>query len=284
MAEVSPDVKLLDFPRDPLAILYVAYRTCYSNLPPQVIRRRVEEGKISRQKILEFLERWLPTGHGSPKQQLNFTFGLNGMSRVTSHQFVRHHVGIVFDQQSQRYVEFKSEDFPYVVPPTWVKAGMAEQYASFMAQAGRLYQEALKAGIPGEDARYVLPHSAATNIQFTVNFDELLHIADQRLCTRAQWEIRHFWAKVRAEVGRTCPELKKFIQPKCGEYRLGYCDEAFGEYQRCPLSRVRPHKSMIPTRPRAAMSDDEIDNLEETSSPNPAELSASTPADSLQNT
>jgi len=245
VAEVVPDVRLLDYPRDPLAVLYVAYRTCYSSLPPQEIRRRIDEGRISRQKMVEFLERWLPTGHGSPKQQLHFTFGLSGMSRVTSHQLVRHHVGIVFDQQSQRYVEFTGGDFPYVIPPTWVKAGLVDRYVAFMAEAARLYQEALAAGIPAEDARYVLPHSAATNIQFTVNFEELLHIADQRLCTRAQWEIRHFWAKTRAEVGRVCPELKKFIQPKCGEFRLGYCDETLADYQRCPLSRVRPHKSMV---------------------------------------
>src|SRR5579863_2330627 len=174
MPEVTPDVKLLDYPRDALAVLYVAYRTCYSSLPPQEIRRRVEEGRISREKMLEFLERWLPTGHGTPKQQINFTFGLSGMSRITSHQLVRHHVGIVFDQQSQRYVEFKGADFPYVVPPTWVKAGKVDRYVAFMGEAAALYQEALDAGIPGEDARFVLPHSASTNIQFTVNFEEFL--------------------------------------------------------------------------------------------------------------
>ena len=249
MAEVTPDVKLLDYPRDALAVLYVGYRTCYSSIAPQELRRRIDHGTITRDKMLEFLERWLPSGHGSPKQQLNFTFGLSGMSRVTSHQFVRHHVGIVFDQQSQRYVEFKGSDFPYVVPPTWVKLGMVDRYIGFMSQAATLYREAIDAGIPGEDARYVLPHSASTNIQFTANFEEILHIADQRLCTRAQWEIRHVWAKARNEVGKACPELKKFIQPKCGQYRLGYCDETIGDYQRCPISRVRPHKSMVPTKP-----------------------------------
>jgi thymidylate synthase (FAD) len=261
MAEVLADVKLIDYPRDPLAVLYVAYRTCYSSVAPQELRRRIETGKVTRERMLEFLEKWLPTGHGSPKQQLNFTFALSGMSRVTSHQFVRHHVGIVFDQQSQRYVEFKGADFPYVVPPTWVRAGMVERYGEFMRAAAALYQNALEAGIPGEDARFVLPHSAATNIQFTVNFEELLHIADQRLCTRAQWEIRHIWAKARSEVGKVCPELKKFIQPKCGQYRLGYCDETIGDYQRCPLSRVRPHKSMVPIRPvtvETAVADDEV--------------------------
>ncbi len=245
MARVFPEVKLLDHPADPLAVLYVAYRTCYSSLRPQTIWNRIESGRIEREKMIAFIQRMLGTGHGSPRQQLNFTFGLSRMSRVTSHQFVRHHVGIVFDQQSQRYVEFKGGDFPYVVPPSWDKLGLIEKYVNFMSQAAQLYEEAIAAGVPAEDARYVLPHSAATNIQFTVNFEEILHIADLRLCTRAQWEIRHFWAKVRAEIVRKWPELGRFIQPKCGQHRLGYCDEPFKEYEVCPLSRVRPHKQHI---------------------------------------
>ena len=146
MAEVLPSVKLLDYPRDPLAVTvccvpHVLLEPLTSGDSPPGSKK----GRSVAKPCFEFLERWLPTGHGSPKQQVNLTFGLSGMSRITSHQFVRHHVGIVFDQQSQRYVEFKGADFPYVVPPTWVKTGMADRYVSLMAQAAQLYQDALAA-------------------------------------------------------------------------------------------------------------------------------------------
>jgi thymidylate synthase (FAD) len=78
-----------------------------------------------------------------------------------------------------------------------------------------------------------------------VNFAELLHIADLRLCTRAQWEIRQMVAKMRAVVMKKVPELGRYLQPKCGERRLGYCDEDMKAYEACPLSKVRPHKLTV---------------------------------------
>jgi thymidylate synthase (FAD) len=98
-------------------------------------------------------------------------------------------------------------------------------------------------GVPAEDARFVLPNATNTNFKVTVNFLEFLHIADLRLCTRAQWEFRKVVAMMRAEIMRKFPELAIYVQPKCGEYRLGYCDEAYADWERCPIGRKRPHKT-----------------------------------------
>jgi thymidylate synthase (FAD) len=78
-----------------------------------------------------------------------------------------------------------------------------------------------------------------------VNFAEMLHICDLRLCVRAQWEIRRMVALMRAEIKRVLPEIAIFLQPKCGENRMGYCDESLEDWQKCPLGRVRPHKSSL---------------------------------------
>jgi thymidylate synthase (FAD) len=78
-----------------------------------------------------------------------------------------------------------------------------------------------------------------------VNFAELLHIGDLRLCTRAQWEIRQMIARMRAELMRRVPQLAKYMQPKCGEKRMGYCDEEVKAYEACPLSNSRPHKLTV---------------------------------------
>jgi thymidylate synthase (FAD) len=77
----------------------------------------------------------------------------------------------------------------------------------------------------------------------TVNLLELLHIADLRLCTRAQWEFRKVVALMRAEVMRKLPMLGRYMQPKCGEHRMGYCDEPYEDWQRCPIGKKRPHKT-----------------------------------------
>jgi len=45
-----------------------------------------------------------------------------------------------------------------------------------------------------------------------------------------------------AELNRKFPELARYLQPKCGEHRLGYCDESYEDWQACPIGRKRPHK------------------------------------------
>jgi thymidylate synthase (FAD) len=128
------------------------------------------------------------------------------------------------------------------MPDSWRDAGREKEFESLMAEITRVYRDAVAAGIPAEDARFVLPNAAPTNFQIMVNFAELLHIADLRLCTRAQWEIRQMVAKMRAELMRKVPELGRYLQPKCGERRMGYCDEEMKSYENCPLSAARPHK------------------------------------------
>ena len=154
-------------------------------------------------------------------------------------------MGISFEQQSQRYVRYKEERLDYVMPKTWEKAGLTDAYDALMREITRVYEEALKKGIPAEDARFVLPNATPTNFQVMVNFTELLHIADLRLCWRAQWEIRHMVALMRREVVKACPDLGTQLQPKCGDKRMGYCDEPRKEWERCPLGKVRPHKEQL---------------------------------------
>jgi thymidylate synthase (FAD) len=162
-----------------------------------------------------------------------------------SHQFVRHRIGISFEQQSQRYVRFKQERLTFVMPESWGRAGLDEDFTALLDRTSELYARALEAGIPAEDARFVLPNAAPTNFHVMVNFAEMLHICDVRLCVRAQWEIRRMVALMRAEIKKVLPEIALFLQPKCGERRMGYCDESLEEWKKCPLGRVRPHKSAL---------------------------------------
>ncbi len=239
---MSIEVRLLDHSRDPIRSLYVAYRTAYSSLRPTEIVERIEGERITREQMLEFIEKRLETGHSSPLEQVWFEFAISGVSRAFSHQFVRHRIGISFEQQSQRYVAFKGGQFPHTLPETIRKAGLEDKLEHAFADLGRLYQEMLDAGVPAEDARFLIPSAAQTNFKITVNLQALLHICDLRLCTRAQWEFRRVASLLRAEVNRPFPELARYLQPKCGERRMGYCDESYEDWQRCPIGKKRPHK------------------------------------------
>ena len=239
------EVTLLSHSEDPMRSLYMAYRTCYSQLTPQQVAARIEDERIPREKMHAFIVERLKTGHASPLEQVWFEFAIAGVSRAFSHQFVRHRVGISFEQQSQRYVTYKKGKFPYSVPRTVEKAGMAEKMEELFGEAGKLYEEMVAAGVPAEDARFLLPNATNTNFKITVNFQSLLHICDLRLCTRAQWEFRRVAALLRAEVARAVPELGSYLQPKCGELRTGYCDESVEDWEACPIGRVRPHKDAL---------------------------------------
>jgi len=239
-------VKLIDYSLNPLEKLYAAFRTCYSPKTPIEIWEEINRGSILKEKIKDFIEERLKTGHSSPLEQIVFWFAVAGISRSCSHQLVRHHIGISFEQQSQRYVRYKEDKLEFITPNS-IKSNpkVYERYMKLMREISDFYQSALNEGIPPEDARFALPNATPTNLHILVNFRELQHIADLRLCTRAQWEIRQLIAKMRSEIMKVIPEIGKFIQPKCGEYRLGYCDEDYKEYIKCPLSKVRPHKEDI---------------------------------------
>ena len=239
------EVTLIDYARDPLQKLYGAYRTCYTPKTPGEVWAEIGDGRISAEKIREFVQERLKTGHASPLEQVVFWFGISGVSRALSHQFVRHRIGISFEQQSQRYVRYREERLEYVMPKTWEQQGMAGEYDRLMGEITRVYEAALAKGIPAEDARFVLPNATPTNFQVMVNFTELLHIADLRLCWRAQWEIRHMVALMRREVMKVAPDIGAQLQPKCGDKRMGYCDEPVKDWEQCPIGKVRPHKEQL---------------------------------------
>ena len=86
-----------------------------------------------------------------------------------------------------------------------------------------MYLELTQAGIPAEDARAVLPNACATSMVISTNLRELIHVANLRLCTRAQQEIRMLISQMCNALTESEPWLKEYLVPKCE--RLGFCDE-----------------------------------------------------------
>ena len=120
--DTAVDVQLLTHTPDPIRVMYVAFRTCYSKFTPQQIWADIESGKISEEKMKTFIFDKLKSGHSSPRTQVYFTFAVSGLSRAASHQLVRHNNGITFDQQSQRYYAFKEGEpyYLYLDPLIWL--------------------------------------------------------------------------------------------------------------------------------------------------------------------
>lgn len=149
-------------------------------------------------------------GHHSVFEHIYFTFKIEGISRACSHQLVRHR-HCSFTQRSQRYCD--EDGFEYVTPDTMSGKTMAAD----MSTLQDWYRGYQRLGVPNEDARYILPNSCATSLYLSCNLRELIHMANERLCSRAQWEIRDL---VREMCRLVDPQLQFMLVPKCQSGRI----------------------------------------------------------------
>ncbi len=221
-------------------LVYTACRTCYSELAPQDIFERATNGQVAAEKQQDLVRRVIDSGHGSTIEHIVFTFAISGVTRTLSHQLVRHRAGLAFDQQSQRYVKYTEPS--YMVPGSVSDAddGVRQRFEEQLAGSLEVYEDMLEAGIPGEDARFVMPNATRTNLVMTTNLRALIHMSGLRLCVMAQWEIRRLFQLIRHEIFSVSPFLGSFLAPKC--VPLGYCDEDRNRDEHCP---IRPHKDNV---------------------------------------
>lgn len=209
-------VTLVHHTPDPELAVALAARLCYSPVSIGDLRER-----LSGSDIRGFLEKILSLGHLSVLEHASFTFGIEGISRVTTHQLVRHRIAS-FSQQSQRYVSHKDR-FHVVIPPSVTEnREMAERFADQVREIHRLYGEMVDAGIPAEDARYILPNATETKIIVTMNARELFHFFRLRCCERAQWEIRDMAVEMLRFARAAAPAIFENAGPGCLD---GVCPE-----------------------------------------------------------
>ena len=113
-----------------------------------------------------------------------YSFVVEGISRVCSHQFVRHRT-LSFTQQSQRHV--KPGDF-YL--PSELSENLVDLMVKGVKDSFSLYEKLVKMGMKKEDARYILPQATSTRFFVSGRKSAWNHFLDLRLDPSAQAEIR----------------------------------------------------------------------------------------------
>ncbi len=197
-------VELIDYTKNPVEAIERAASTCYDS--------QTAGGRIMRHCYR--------SGHHSVLEFADFTFRISGVSRVLTHQLVRHRMAS-YAQRSQRYCV--EDGFAYVTPPkVSSKPEALELYDQTVDRIKKAYADLLALGVPAEDARMLLPNACCTEICVKMNLRELIHFCNERLCACAQWEIRAMTAGMVRAVGQVAPELLEFLVPKC-EARAPYC-------------------------------------------------------------
>ncbi len=180
-------------------------------------------------------------------EHIVFTFLIEDISRVTSHQLVRHRLA-TYTQESQRYSESYMKqaleclrrygvgnledalrlctenlkivisclEKAFIIPRDILSNDNALQgYVEELLRALFKYYELQKHGVKLEDARFVIPQAVKTRILMTVNLRELLHIACLRLQPEAQWEIRDVVESMIHEAEHIVPEIRSLLKSLC---------------------------------------------------------------------
>ncbi len=209
-------VNLLYHTPAPERAVATAARLCYAPIGAAELMETMTDEQVG--KVLATI---MKSGHGSALEHASYTFAVDGVSRALTHQLVRHRIAS-FNQQSQRYVTYSGE--PEIVLPDTI-ASNHEALAAFnqaIDTAYATYAKIIEAGIPAEDARYILPNACISKIVITMNIRELLHFFEVRCCNRAQWEIRELARKMLELVEPTAPYIFMDAGAAC---RRGPCKE-----------------------------------------------------------
>jgi len=178
----------------------MCYRSWQPGLNPNV--RKVRDDQV------KYLENILRSGHGSVLEHLNFTFVLHNVSRVFSHELVRHRPGTAISQESLRFVRI--DELPFWFPdwaqrdPELMKRATAllaemEAFQHWMSDHFRLDDE----GVPFHEKKHktsfmrrFAPDGVATGLVWTANIRALRHTIEMRTDPGAEEEIRLVFGKI----------------------------------------------------------------------------------------
>ena len=184
------------------------YRSWEPGLNPNVTRIRTD--------LHEYFANILRSGHGSVLEHANYTFALRNVSRVATHEIVRHRAGSAFSQESLRYVRLT--DIGFRVPPALEP--LRERVLGIVEQLEEMQREGASAlGIDDEGVpfhvkkevtsalRRLAPIGLSTDIIWTGNVRTLRHVIEMRTDPSAEEELRLIFDQVARIMCAEAPEL-----------------------------------------------------------------------------
>lgn len=153
----------------------------------------------------DFIKRIISWGHTSVLEHSSATFKISDVSRVLSHQLVRHRLASP-TQRSQRACS--EENTRFVIPPSIRKnPGYEQIFYNTINLCHETYKSLLDLGIDKEDARFILPNATTTELYMTANLREWRHILELRGSPAALWEIRQMAIAILEILKEKCPNV-----------------------------------------------------------------------------
>ena len=173
------------------------YRSWEPGLNPNVTKVRTDQR--------EYFANILRSAHGSVLEHANYSFALRNVSRVFTHELVRHRAGSAFSQESLRYVRLS--DIGFRVPPALEPVreqvlSIVEQLEEFQVSAAKelgIDEEGVPFHVKKEVTsalRRLAPIGLSTDIVWTANARTLRHVIEMRTSDGAEEELRLVFDKI----------------------------------------------------------------------------------------
>ena len=203
-----------DAPSDSEKLAEVMGRLCYRSFEPGLNPNvtRVREGNAT------YLSNIINVGHGSVVEHPVMNFIFADVSRVVTHELVRHRAGTAMSQESLRFVRLDklSAYMPMCIEENdegmqiFVKTlEQLEELQTTLAKVYEIEDEkkfAVKKKLTSAFRR-VAPIGLATTIGWSCNFRTLRHVLEMRTDPHAEEEIRYLFAEVYNIVKDRYPNL-----------------------------------------------------------------------------
>jgi len=186
----------------------ICYRSWKPGLNPNVSRIREEQN--------EYLGNLLSSLHGSVLEHATYSFAFRNVSRVFTHELVRHRAGSAFSQESLRYVRLTDIGFrvPAALEPVREQVvSLVERLEEFQLMAADklgLDDEGVPFSVKKEVTsalRRLAPIGLSTDIVWTANVRTLRHVIEMRTSPGAEEELRLVFDKVAEVMRHEAPSL-----------------------------------------------------------------------------
>lgn len=205
----------------------MCYRSWKPGLNPNITRVRAGQA--------EYLDNILRQRHGSVLEHVSYSFVFHGVSRVFTHELVRHRPGTAVSQESLRFVRL--DDLPFWLPD-WAAADeeLAARVTGELARLEELQQwMAAHFGLDRDGVtmaekkartsfmRRLAPEGVATGLLWTANLRALRHVIAERTSPGAEEEIRLVFGIVARIMQAELPAVfGDFKQDENGTWTPGY--------------------------------------------------------------
>ena len=203
--------RFLEMPDNAETLIEIAGRLCYESfevgLNPNVTKIRGSNKA--------YVENILRKGDGSVVEHGTVSFAFLNVSRILTHELVRHRVGVAISQESLRYVRLREVKM-------WLPDELSDDQKEAMIRGAKQSEEAylnLCESVPWDKMnmeqkkrmtsalRRILPDGLATNVIWTANHRTIRWVVEMRTDPSAEIEIRMLFDQVGEICKREYPNM-----------------------------------------------------------------------------